>query len=36
VMRADEAGTHDTHPDPFHQDPPDAEIRTVIISQRRP
>ena len=33
VMGADEAGAHNPHPDPFHQEPPEAVIGTVIIYQ---
>jgi hypothetical protein len=33
VMGAGEAGTHNPHPDPFHQEPPGAVIGTVIIYQ---
>ena len=36
VVRPDEAGAHDAHPDPFHQEPPEAVIRTVIIYQEGP
>ena len=33
VVRADKARADNPHPDPFHQHPPEAAIRTVIIYQ---